>query len=40
MTNLFPNEEEYCVAEATKFFHYELKKKDVQATVKSELKKQ
>ena len=40
MTVLFENEEEYCVAEATEFFHYELIQNDVQAIVKNKLKKQ
>ena len=37
--DLFENEQDYCIGEATEFFHFELKTKEVQLFVKEKLKK-
>ena len=38
--DFFENEQEYCIAEAAEFFHFDFKKEDVKLFVKEILKKQ
>ena len=37
MAELFENEQDYCVAEATEFYHLHLKKKSVLSFIKTKL---